>query len=368
MPVTMGTHDDKAGSSRSKHSRKYETMEEAMLPESSHVLAFEEGYWNVLNHMGCGEVIDEMLTIKLCVAGTDEETFTSEAWTKDFNIEESIYSELCYEFYSTYEFDEVCVDDELRTKKIIKFRLCRRAFSWTLLEFSKRLELYHSKEIKEEGFDVYFQGGMRSDEHFNAREYWLSISRENNLILSRILASTIQNPVLRVLHKMITYGLCQRTTGYDKMQKNDLWLLSMFEARHQNGYANVAWLIARWMKRKGAELLNSLSAPIYCRTLDTTTLRELTDSEGRLIPEVPEPGVPRVAIRRPPRASMQDLYERMGSMEIRQGDIKMMAYMQPYHWDRYYGVFEHMTGVYNILLHGAYNPPRYDQQQYEQYY
>nr|GFA83915.1 hypothetical protein [Tanacetum cinerariifolium] len=43
-----------------------------------------------------------------------------------------------------------------------------------------------------------------------------------------------------------------RTTGYDKIQKNDLRLSSMFHARHQNGYVNVAWLIARWMKRKGA--------------------------------------------------------------------------------------------------------------------
>ncbi|GKD70462.1 hypothetical protein Tco_1324552 [Tanacetum coccineum] len=231
--------------------------------------------WNVLNQMGCGEAIDEMLKIKLCVAGTDEEIFTLEAWTRAFNIKEPIYSELCHEFYSTYEFDDVCADDELRTKKIIKFRLCGRAFSWTLLEFAKRLELYHSEEIKEEGFDVYFQGGLRSDEHFNAREYWLSIIREDNLSLSRSYASTIQNPVLR--------------------------LLSMFEARHQNGYANVAWLIARWMKRKGAGSQKE--------SLDTTTLRELMDSEGRLILEVLEPGVPRVAIPGALRASMQDLYE-----------------------------------------------------------
>ncbi|GJR75941.1 retrovirus-related pol polyprotein from transposon TNT 1-94 [Tanacetum coccineum] len=121
--------------------------------------------------------------------------------------------ELCHEFYSNYEFDEVCVADELRTKKIINFRLCGRAFSWTLLELAKRLELYNSEEIEEEGFDVYFQGGLRSDEHFNAQEYWLSISREENLSLSRSHASTIWNPVLRVLHEMITYGLCQRTTG-----------------------------------------------------------------------------------------------------------------------------------------------------------
>ncbi|GKD25622.1 hypothetical protein Tco_1231836 [Tanacetum coccineum] len=196
--------------------------------------------------------------------------------------------------------------------------------------------------------------GLLSDEHFNAQEYWLSIIREENLSLSRSHASTIRNLSLRVLHKMITYGLCQRTTGYEKIQKNDLWLLSMFDARHQNGYANVSWLIARWMKRKGAgsqkgsmiccgqfitriakrrnllcdEVLNSLSALIYCRALDTTTFKELIDSEGRLILEAPKPGVLRVPILRPPRASMHDLYERMGSME---GAIERMSYRKSYH-------------------------------------
>nr|GEV12147.1 hypothetical protein [Tanacetum cinerariifolium] len=68
--------------------------------------------------------------------------------------------ELCHEFYSTYEFDEVYMNDELKTKKIIKFRLGSRAYNLTLLEFARR-----------------------------------------------------RNPVLRVLHKVITYGLCQRTTS-----------------------------------------------------------------------------------------------------------------------------------------------------------
>ncbi|GJZ91748.1 hypothetical protein Tco_0663813 [Tanacetum coccineum] len=196
---------------------------------------------------------------------------------------------------------------------------------------------------------------------------------------------------------MITYGLCQRTTGYEKIQRNDLWLLSMFEDRHQNGYANVAWVIAKWMKRKGAgsqkdsqicygqfiskiarksrvlteEIIRSLSTPVYCRDLDRTTLRELIDSEDRLIPDIPVDDVQRVAAQRAPRvqrASMQDLYERMGSMEIRQEAIERMEYRQSYHWDRYQGVFEHMAGVYNVPLQGAYNPPGYAQPQYDQYY
>ncbi|GKA35704.1 hypothetical protein Tco_0722195 [Tanacetum coccineum] len=198
-----------------------------------------------------------------------------------FNINEPIYSELCHKFYSTYDFDEVCMDDELQTIKIIKFRLGGRAHSLTLLEFARRLGLYHVDEFDEEGFDVYFQGGFHSDDHFNA-----------------------QDPALRVIHKMITYGLYQRTNGYDKIQKNDLWLLSMFDARHQNGYANVAWLIMRKARVLSDVVLRSLSALIYYRDLDTTTLRELIDSEGRLISKDLQPGVPRVAIPRPPRASM----------------------------------------------------------------
>ncbi|GJZ62571.1 hypothetical protein Tco_0618708 [Tanacetum coccineum] len=130
---TMGTHDAEAGSSLSKCSKQYETVEEALLPRVHHLFLLWEGYWNVLNQMACSEEIDEMLTIKLCVAGTNEEIFTSEAWTNAFNIDEPIYCELCHEFYSTYEFDEVCAGDELRTKKIIKFRIFGRAFSWTLL-------------------------------------------------------------------------------------------------------------------------------------------------------------------------------------------------------------------------------------------
>ncbi|GJZ05336.1 hypothetical protein Tco_0538611 [Tanacetum coccineum] len=267
--------------------------------------------------------IDDMLKIRLRKAGTNEEIFTLVAWIRAFNINEPIYAELHHEFYLTYEFDKVYADDELQTKKIIKFRLGGRAHR-----------------------------GLCIDKHFNAQAYWLSISREENLGLSRSHNSTIRNPILRVIYKMITYGLCQKTTGYDKVQKNDLCLLSMFDAKHQNGVLT-------------EDVVRSLSAPIYCRDLDTITLRNLIDSEGKLILEDPQPGVPRVGILRPPRASMQDLYDRMGRMEIRQEAIERIEYRQSYHCDRYQGVFEHMDGVYSVPLQGAYNPPGYAQPQYD---
>nr|GEW69934.1 hypothetical protein [Tanacetum cinerariifolium] len=195
---------------------------------------------NIVTNSRCDGEIDDMLRIRVREAGSDEEIFTFVAWIRAFNINEPIYAELCHDFYSTYEFDEVCVGDELQSKKIIRFRLSGRAHNLTLLEFSQRLGLYQVNELEEEGFNVYFEG-------------------------------------------VITYGLCQRTTRYYKIQKNDLWLLSMFDARHQNGYANVAWKCKVLTK----DVVRSLSALIYCRDLDTITLRDLIDSDGKLIPEDP---------------------------------------------------------------------------------
>ncbi|GJY51396.1 retrotransposon ORF1, partial [Tanacetum coccineum] len=146
---TMRGNDNEAESSRPKCSCQYKTVEEVLLPQVHHEFLL----WKVAAEMQ--------------------------------------NQELCHEFYSTYKFDDVCTDDDLKTKKILKFRLGGRAHSLTLLEFARRLGLYHSEELDEEGFDVYFQGGLRSDEHLNAQEYWLSISREENLSLSRSHASTI---------------------------------------------------------------------------------------------------------------------------------------------------------------------------------
>ncbi|GJS01446.1 hypothetical protein Tco_0317954 [Tanacetum coccineum] len=283
---TSGTHDEEAGSSRSKRLRQHKTVEELLLPQ------------DILNQMGCDGEIDKMLRIKLHKAGSNEEIFTYVAWIRAFNINEPIYAKLFHEFYSTYEFDEVCADDELQTKKIIRFRLGGRTNSLTLLEFARRLGLYHADELDEEGFNVYFEGGLRSDEHFNAQEYWLSINREENLSLSRSHASTIKYPVLRVTPEWI-YECGLVDCKVDEEERS--W--------HPKGESN---------------LMN----------LDTTTLRELINSEGRLILKDPQPGVLRVGIPRPQRASMQDIYDRMGRMEIRQEDIERMEYRQSYHWDR----------------------------------
>ncbi|GJS89056.1 hypothetical protein Tco_0771692 [Tanacetum coccineum] len=69
-----------------------------------------------------------------------------------------------------------------------------------------------------------------------------------------------------------------------------------------------------------------------------------------------------------PRPGIGDLYDRMGRMEIHQGELERMSRRQLYHTDRYAGVFEFMAGHYGVPLQGAYVPPGYDEQQEDQEY
>ncbi|GJT25290.1 hypothetical protein Tco_0895227, partial [Tanacetum coccineum] len=112
LESTSDAYDLEVRSSRAKRSRNVETVEEALLPDVQH---------EFLEWRGCSRKA--------------KSRYNSRA----FNIREPIYLELCHEFYATYKFDEVCAGDELQSKKIIRFRLGRCAYSITLLEFARRL-------------------------------------------------------------------------------------------------------------------------------------------------------------------------------------------------------------------------------------
>nr|GEZ28099.1 hypothetical protein [Tanacetum cinerariifolium] len=112
--------------------------------------------------------------------------------------------------------------------------------------------------------------------------------------------------------------------GYDKVQKNELSLFSVFEANHQNGFANiVTWLTAK-LGVLSDEVVNGLSAPTYCRTLDADILRELIGSNGRLIPKEITHSISRVTTPMAPRPATSYLYDNISQLETRIGKIEMM--------------------------------------------
>ncbi|GJT65104.1 retrotransposon ORF1 [Tanacetum coccineum] len=281
----------------SKRARIIENVEEALMGSVLHEFLLW-GNCNMTLKNRCGNAIEDVLEVRVNEMGSNEVLFRSEAGKRTFDINVPIYTELCHEIYATFEFDKAVADDELMTKKAIKFRLCSKAYAMSSLDFAKRL-------------------GLRNDDDFSADQYWLNISSEEISTLSGSSAKTIRKHVLKVLQKIITYGLCQRTTGYDRVQKNDLWLLSMF-----NGYANVTW-IAKRLGILSDEVLNGLSALTYYRTLDASILRELIGSNGRLIPDEIAPSIPRVVTPRAPRPATSDLYDKISQLETQIAELEI---------------------------------------------
>ncbi|GKD77741.1 hypothetical protein Tco_1340362 [Tanacetum coccineum] len=76
------------------------------------------------------------------------------------------------------------------------------------------------------------------------------------------------------------------------------------------------------MKRKGAG--TQKESQIFCGQFISKIARKCRVLTEDVL------GVPRVGIPIPPRASMQDLYDRMGRIKIRQEAIERMKYRQLY--------------------------------------
>nr|GEW02094.1 hypothetical protein [Tanacetum cinerariifolium] len=92
--------------------------------------------------------------------------------------------------------------------------------------------------------------------------------------------------------------------SFDKVQSNKSWLMSMFGATNHEGYANVAWLIAKWLKRKGVG--TQKESMICCGQFVTRLAKRLGDVSlcvGSL--ETFEPGLHKVMHRPKPSKTIK---------------------------------------------------------------
>ncbi|GJV18972.1 hypothetical protein Tco_1367992 [Tanacetum coccineum] len=197
LRFTLGTYDHEVGSSRAKRSRNVETVKKALLLDVHH---------EFLEWRGCSREAKSCYNSRL----------------------ETLLPKLIY------------------SPQIMDWQLLHKIGCGDEID-QMRLGLYHAEELNEEGFDAYFQGGLRSDENFNAREYLERITIDRDLHLSR------------------------------------------------SSITSVRFLILREKKSLTEETIRSMSTLVYYRDLDRTTMRELIDSEDRLIPDIPNDDVPRVA-------------------------------------------------------------------------
>nr|GEY76262.1 hypothetical protein [Tanacetum cinerariifolium] len=244
----IGTHDDEAGSFRPKRTRQHETMEEAMLPCVYHDFllwgtsnrAAKSRYNTNLSHLLPKHIY---APIKVYEMGGKKEIFSFEAWRRVFDINEPTYTELCHEFYSTYEFDEV------------------------IMKIAKKM-------------------GLLTDEVLNslsAPTYCRALD-----------ATTLREPIDsngKLIVEDPAPGMKRKGAG---TQKESQICCGQFISK-----------LARKCRELTEDVVRSLSAPICCRDLDTTTLRDLIDSDGKLIPDDPQLGMPKEAYNPPGYAQPQ---------------------------------------------------------------
>nr|GEV33364.1 hypothetical protein [Tanacetum cinerariifolium] len=189
-PYSIGTYDDEAdsSSSRPKRARITENAEEALMA----CVLYEFLLWGNCN-MKLKNRMNEM--------GSDEVLFTSEAWKRNFDINELIYTKLCHEFYATFEFDEDVADDELMTKKAIKFRLCGKAYAMSIQDFSKRLD-------EEKGVGTQRESLICCGQFVTRIMKRLGILSDKNYIpwSSRLLRYAKSRPNRKLIHNSILNG------------------------------------------------------------------------------------------------------------------------------------------------------------------
>ena len=192
---------------------------------------------------------------------------------------------------------------------------------------------------------------------------------------------------MKVLHKMIVYLLCQRATRFDKIQRMECWLLSLFEKKNMGEYANVAWVVAHWLKKKGKgsqsdselvcghlitrlakglnvfteENMATYSAPTAYKAFDHVTLRDLLDDGGKLKTDVAGPRIVRPHLPPQARARGNNVMEKIERMESKMDLMERKVDRILYHSNRYALVMEDLGKAHNIDM-GDYCPPSISEQ------
>ncbi|GJV52458.1 ribonuclease H-like domain-containing protein [Tanacetum coccineum] len=281
---TMGTHDDEARSSRTKRSRQHETVEEVLLPQVHHEFLLWEG---------CNKDAKSRYNTRLAQL-----------------LPRHVYSSCVMNWDVLNRMGYDGENDDM-----LRIRLRKAESNEEIFTYVAWIRAFNINE------PIYVELCHEFYSTYEFDEYELQTKK----IIKFRLGGRAHN--LTLLESARRLGLCHA----DELKKMDL-MFTLKEELHfyypepnfkGDSQDDHLWFVSKddLMKKKGADL-------------DTTPLRNLIDSEGRLIPEDPQPGVPRVGIPRPPRASMQDLNDRMGRMGIRQEAIERMEYRQSYHWDR----------------------------------
>ena len=142
------------------------------------------------------------------------------SWERPFSIREDVYKEWCLEFFSTFYFDRK-VNDVLGDV-CIWFRLCGREHAFSLPNFAVAIGLYEESEVNHRFFGPHFVSLARDNDQYTGIDAYCN--RIGDPTCLRRNSSRIRNPLMKVLQKLISWGLLHRSGSQDKCSQPDLWV------------------------------------------------------------------------------------------------------------------------------------------------
>ena len=187
--------------------------------------------WNLFAEYDCEMELRKMMRMSYVYEG-DGDSFEDFSWERAFSIYENVNREWCLEFFSTFYFERKLVD--VVNDICIWFRLCGKEHVYTLPEFAVALGLYDQDEIEHRLFPPHSARLVRKhNEYERITDYW---NRVGDPGCSRRNSSKLRNPIMKILQKLIVWGVLHRTGSSDKCNQPDLWLMKLLE-EDKNGNA-----------------------------------------------------------------------------------------------------------------------------------
>ncbi|GJY25818.1 RNA-directed DNA polymerase, eukaryota, reverse transcriptase zinc-binding domain protein [Tanacetum coccineum] len=190
---------------------------------------------SVERHAYCEKL--EMMKLEYIYKG-DGGIFVDYSWERELSIANEIYLEWVLEFFSTLYFDKDVDRNNLMKEKCIWFRLCGHEHILTLPEFAVVLGLFTEDEVKHHLFEVYFGRLEVDDKKFDHKDYWTIVGKPTLTNHKEVL---VNEPLMRIVHKVIMGSLAHRVASRKRCQKRDLWMMSALE---ESPGVNLAWIIA----------------------------------------------------------------------------------------------------------------------------
>ncbi|GJS74191.1 reverse transcriptase domain-containing protein [Tanacetum coccineum] len=209
----------------------------------------------------CGAMIDMGHGTMTIDVGVIKHTYYPQPRTKgyleNFESDESEDWMSCFEVYR----------NEIMREKCIWFRLYGKEHVFTLLEFAVLIGLYSESDVQHRLFKTHFLRLTTNDEGFNHEAYWSRIEQPRT---EKKKLADIRYPLLHIMHKILVGSFMHRSGSRDKVQKPDLWLLSLLDEGHNK---NMAWILAEYLSKRASGIKKS--SEIYGGHFVTKIVRKL---------------------------------------------------------------------------------------------